>query len=92
MTGPIFYKQKRIGKDGKTFEMYKYRTMVIGADEKLEQYLNDNEDARKEYKKYKKLKDDPRVTKLGNFLRKTSIDEIPQLINILKNEMTLVGP
>ena len=92
MTGPIFYKQKRIGKDGKTFEMYKYRTMVVDADEKLKQYLEENEEAREEYSKYKKLKHDPRVTKIGNFLRKTSLDEFPQLLNILKGEMTLVGP
>ena len=90
--GPIFYKQKRIGKDGKIFNMYKYRSMVVNADEKLEKYLEENEEAAKEYKKYKKLKNDPRVTKIGNFIRKTSIDEIPQFINILKGEMSLVGP
>ena len=90
--GPVFYSQERIGKDGKIFKMYKYRSMVVGADEKLEQYLEENEDARKEYKKYKKLKCDPRVTKVGNFIRKTSLDEFPQFINVLKGEMSLVGP
>lgn len=90
--GPIFYTQERYGKDGKIFKMYKYRSMVVGADEKLEKYLAENEDARKEYQKYKKLKDDPRVTKVGDFIRKTSIDEFPQFINVLKGEMTLVGP
>lgn len=90
--GPIFYTQERIGKDGKTFKMYKYRSMVVGADEKLEKYLAENEEARKEYEEYKKLKNDPRVTKIGKIIRKTSIDEFPQFINILKGDMTLVGP
>lgn len=90
--GPIFYCQERIGKDGKIFKMYKYRSMVVGADEKLHKYLDENESAREEYKKYKKLKNDPRVTKVGNFIRKTSIDEFPQFINVLKGEMSLVGP
>lgn len=90
--GPIFYEQLRIGKNGKVFRMYKYRSMVIGADEKLRTYLEENEEAREEYSKYKKLKNDPRVTKVGNFIRKTSIDEFPQFINVLKGEMTLVGP
>ncbi len=90
--GPIFYAQKRIGKDGKVFTMYKYRSMVINADKKLNKYLRENEEAREEYKKYKKLKEDPRITKVGNFLRKTSLDEFPQFINVLKGEMSLVGP
>lgn len=90
--GPIFYSQNRIGKDGKNFKMYKFRSMIMGADEKLEKYLQENEDARKEYKINKKLKDDPRVTKIGKFIRKTSIDEFPQFINVLKGEMSLVGP
>lgn len=90
--GPIFYSQNRIGKDGKIFKMYKYRSMVVGADEKLAKYLEENEEAKKEYKKYKKLKHDPRVTKVGEFIRKTSLDEFPQFINVLKGEMSLVGP
>ena len=90
--GPIFYKQTRIGKDGKIFKMYKYRSMVVGADEILKTYLEENEEARKEYKKYKKLKNDPRITKMGKFLRKTSLDEFPQFINVLKGDMSLVGP
>lgn len=90
--GPIFYSQNRIGKDGKNFKMYKFRSMVMGADEKLEKYLQENEDARREYKINKKLKDDPRVTEIGKFIRKTSIDEFPQFINVLKGEMSLVGP
>lgn len=90
--GPIFYCQERIGQNGKIFKMYKYRSMIVGADEKLDKYLEENENAKEEYRKYKKLKNDPRVTKVGNFLRKTSIDEFPQFINVLKGEMSLVGP
>lgn len=90
--GPLFYSQKRIGKNGKIFKMYKFRSMCVGADEKLKKYLEENEEARKEYKKYKKLKYDPRVTKIGEFIRKTSIDEVPQFINVLKGDMSLVGP
>ena len=90
--GPIFYKQERIGKDGKIFKMYKYRSMVTGADEKLKQYLEENKEAREEYKKYKKLRNDPRITKIGEFIRKTSLDESPQFINVLKGDMSLVGP
>ena len=90
--GPIFYTQDRIGKDGKIFKMYKYRSMVVGADEKLKKYLEENEEARKEFKEYKKLKNDPRITKIGKFIRKTSLDEFPQFINVLKGEMSLVGP
>lgn len=89
--GPIFYSQYRMGKNGKLFKMYKYRSMVVGADEKLKKYLEENEEARKEYKKYKKLKHDPRVTKVGEFIRKTSLDEFPQFINVLKGDMSLVG-
>lgn len=90
--GPLFYEQLRIGKDGKEFRFYKFRSMVMNADEKLEEYLEQNEEARQEYEKYKKLKHDPRITKLGEFLRKTSIDEFPQFINVLKGDMSLVGP
>lgn len=90
--GPIFYTQERIGQNGKIFKMYKYRSMVVGADEKLEKYLEENEEAREEYKKYKKLKNDPRITIIGKILRKTSLDEFPQFINVLKGDMSLVGP
>ncbi len=88
----IFFVQNRIGKDGKIFKMYKFRTMIIGAEEELEKLLMENEDLRNEYELNKKIKDDPRVTKIGKFLRKTSLDEFPQFINILKGEMSLVGP
>lgn len=90
--GPIFYIQERIGKDGKIFKMLKYRSMVVGAEEKLKKYLSENEEARQEYKLYKKLKHDPRITKIGKFLRKTSLDEMPQLLHLLTGEMSLVGP
>lgn len=90
--GPIFYIQKRIGKDGKTFKMYKYRSMVVNADKKLRRHLLDNEEANEEFLKYRKLKDDPRVTTVGRFIRRTSLDEFPQFINVLKGEMSLVGP
>ena len=90
--GPVFYTQERIGKNGKIFKMYKYRSMVIDADERLEKYLEENEEAREEYREYKKLKNDPRITKIGKFIRKTSLDEFPQFINVLKGEMSLVGP
>ena len=85
----IFFIQNRIGKDGKIFKMYKFRTMIVGAEEEL---LIENEEIRNEYELNKKIKDDPRVTKIGKFLRKTSLDEFPQFINILKGEMSLVGP
>ncbi len=90
--GPLFFEQLRIGKNGKEFRLYKYRSMVMHADEKLWEYLNNNPEAKEEYKKYKKLKEDPRITRLGKFLRKTSLDEFPQFINVLKGDMSLVGP
>ena len=90
--GPMFYSQERIGKNGEIFKMYKFRSMVMNADEKLEELLKNDPEARAEYKKYKKLRNDPRVTKFGEFLRKTSLDEFPQFINVLKGEMSLVGP
>lgn len=90
--GPIFYYKERIGKNGKTFKMLKYRSMIVDADEQLEKYLKENKEAREEFKKYKKLKNDPRVTKVGAFLRKTSLDELPQLVHLLTGKMSLVGP
>ena len=90
--GPLFYEQLRIGKNGKQFRMYKFRSMCMNADDRLKEYLEENEEARKEYKKYKKLKCDPRITKVGKVLRATSLDEFPQLINVLIGNMSLVGP
>jgi len=90
--GPLFYSQERIGKNGKKFKMYKYRSMVSDADERLEKILAENEDLKKEFLENRKLKNDPRITKMGRFLRKTSLDEFPQFINVLKGDMSLVGP
>lgn len=90
--GPVFFCQERIGKDGKIFKMYKYRTMVVGAEEILQRNIEENTEMGKEYLENKKIKDDPRVTKIGKILRKTSLDEFPQFINVLKGEMSLVGP
>ena len=90
--GPLFYEQLRYGKEGKKFRIYKFRSMCIDADKKLEEYLAQNDEARKEFEENQKLKDDPRITKIGKFLRKTSIDELPQLINVLKGDMSLIGP
>mgnify|MGYP004611193065 FL=1 len=88
----IFYLQERIGKDGKIFKLIKYRTMILNADEKLEELMSCDTKIANEYKKYKKLDNDPRITKIGNYLRKSSVDEFPQFINILFNQMSLVGP
>lgn len=90
--GPLFYEQLRYGKEGKKFRIYKFRSMCVDADKKLKKYLENNEDARKEFEENQKLKNDPRITRIGNFLRKTSIDELPQLINVLKGDMSLIGP
>ena len=90
--GPLFYEQLRYGKNGKVFRLYKYRSMCIGADKKLKEYLENNEEAKREFEKTHKLQNDPRITKIGDFLRKTSLDELPQMINILKGDMSLVGP
>ncbi len=90
--GPLFYSQERIGKNGKHFKMYKFRSMVVDADDILKELLEKDEDARKEFEATRKLKNDPRITKIGNELRKTSLDEFPQFVNVLKGEMSLVGP
>jgi len=87
---PMFYTHTRIGKNGKEFKLYKFRSMVPNADEVLIEMLKDKKTA-EEYHKNKKLKNDPRITKVGKFLRKSSLDEIPQFINILKGDMSLVG-
>ncbi|MGB7244059.1 MAG: sugar transferase [Sulfitobacter sp.] len=86
------YRQKRIGLGGRTFTMWKLRTMVPDADKLLETHLAKNEFARAEWDKTQKLKEDPRITALGKFLRKSSLDELPQLWNVLKGDMSLVGP
>ncbi len=90
--GPAILKQERIGKNSKLFICYKFRTMYHDADKRLEIILAEDPAAKKEYETYWKLKNDTRVTAFGMFLRKTSLDEIPQIFNILKGEMSLVGP
>lgn len=90
--GPVFYTHERLGKDGKKFGMYKFRTMCVDADQKLKELLENDEDARQEWEENRKLKNDPRITKVGKILRKTSLDEVPQFINVLKGDMSLVGP
>ena len=90
--GKIFYIQERIGKNGKIFKLYKFRSMVENSEEILTNYLEENEEARREWMLKRKLANDPRITKIGKFIRKTSLDEIPQFINVIKGEMSLVGP
>ena len=90
--GPIFFTQNRIGKNGKEFKMYKYRTMVIGADKILEDLMEKDPAIREEYTKNKKLANDPRITSAGKFLREKSLDEFPQFINVLLGQMSLIGP
>lgn len=89
---PVIFTQDRIGKDGKLFKIYKIRTMVPNADEILKKLLENNEKLRLEYKKNKKLEHDPRVTSVGDKLRRSSLDEFPQFFNVLVGNMTLVGP
>ena len=90
--GPIFFSQIRVGKNGKLIKVYKFRSMYIDSQEKLKEILKKDPKARKEWETYFKLKNDPRVTKVGRFLRKTSLDELPQIFNVLKGDMSLVGP
>ncbi len=87
-----FYVQDRVGKDGKVFRMWKLRSMVADADTVLEDFLASDPAARAEWDHHQKLRDDPRITTLGRIIRKTSLDELPQLWNVLKGEMSLVGP
>lgn len=90
--GPAILRQERIGRKGRHFMCYKFRTMYCDAEERLKDILEKDAAAREEWRKYWKLKNDPRVTPVGEFLRKTSLDELPQLLNIVKGEMSLVGP
>lgn len=90
--GNPLYRQERLGRGGRAFGMLKIRTMVPGADALLEDYLCKNPEARREWKESQKLKCDPRITSVGCFLRKSSLDELPQLWNVLKGDMSIVGP
>ena len=90
--GPVIFKHMRVGKNGKEFPCYKFRSMCVDAKEKLEELLANDPEARAEWERDFKLKNDPRITRSGKFLRKTSLDELPQIFNVLKGEMSLVGP
>ncbi|HEY9019731.1 MAG TPA: sugar transferase [Paracoccaceae bacterium] len=87
-----FYVQKRLGRHGKVFRMYKLRSMVSNADKVLAAYLDSNPEARVEWDRDQKLKNDPRITRVGHLIRKTSLDELPQFFNVLKGDMSVVGP
>ncbi len=89
--GPVIYTQKRIGKGGKSFPIYKFRTMVVDADDRLAELLQESR-YRQEWEVYQKFSHDPRITKVGAILRKTSLDEFPQVFNVLKGDMSMVGP
>jgi len=90
--GPAIFSHERIGKNGKPFQCYKFRTMYNDATEQLTSLLASDKEVQQEWHKHRKLENDPRITSLGNFLRCTSLDELPQLFNVLKGEMSLVGP
>jgi undecaprenyl-phosphate galactose phosphotransferase len=90
--GPIIFVQERVGKGGKPFRLYKFRTMYVDAEERLKELLKNNPEAKAEWEEKYKLTNDPRVTPIGRILRKTSLDELPQIFNILKGEMSLIGP
>ncbi len=87
--GPVFFLHTRIGKNGKNIKIYKFRTMVTNAEELIKEFTPEQ---MKEYKENYKLTNDPRITKIGKFLRKTSLDELPQLINIIKGDLSIIGP
>ncbi|WP_332310351.1 sugar transferase [Altererythrobacter lutimaris] len=90
--GKVFFRQARIGRGGQEFQCYKFRTMEVDAERRLEVLLQNDAEARREWAEDQKLRNDPRITSIGTFLRKSSIDELPQLFNVLKGDMRLVGP
>lgn len=90
--GPVIYSHERVGRGGKAFRCYKFRTMYPDADAKLQQILATNPEMQKEWNDTRKLKQDPRVMPIGRFMRKTSIDELPQFWNVLKGDLSIVGP
>lgn len=91
-SGGVIFRQNRVGKGGKTIRIYKFRTMVPDAQKVLHRLLAERNDLKIEYERDHKLKNDPRVTRVGKFLRRTSLDELPQLLTIIKGDMSLVGP
>ncbi len=92
LPGPVFYRQERLGLRGKTIHYLKFRTMQLGAEQELEKLLRESSEARREFEKHHKLKKDPRVTRIGRFLRKFSLDELPQFWHVLQGDLSLVGP
>ena len=90
--GKVFFTQKRVGKDGKEFDIIKFRSMYPDAERRLRDILENDPQAKKEWEESFKLKNDPRITPIGKFLRKTSLDELPQFFNVLKGDMSVVGP
>jgi exopolysaccharide production protein ExoY len=90
--GPIIFAHRRVGKSGQSFYCYKFRSMVVDAEERLARLLRDDQQAREEWLRDHKLRNDPRVTAFGRFLRRSSIDELPQLLNVLRGDMSIVGP
>jgi exopolysaccharide production protein ExoY len=90
--GPAHYWQDRVGQGGRHFHFYKFRSMVVNGDEVLTSFLDSDPSAKSQWEEFQKLDDDPRITRFGRFIRRTSIDELPQLWNVLKGEMSLVGP
>lgn len=92
LSGPALFKQARVGFGGRQFNCYKFRSMIVGAEPVLERHLREDAEARAEWNAHRKLRNDPRITPLGRFLRKTSLDELPQLFNVLAGDMSIVGP
>ncbi|MFY0610013.1 MAG: sugar transferase [Hyphomicrobiaceae bacterium] len=92
MGGPVIFAHQRVGANGKAFKCYKFRTMISNAEQALLQHFADNPESKREWETTAKLRNDPRVTKLGRLLRRSSIDELPQLLNVLKGDMSCVGP
>lgn len=90
--GPIFYTQDRLGLHGHTFKLFKFRSMYVDADQRLEHILDSNPELKLEYDTFHKLRNDPRVTPIGRLLRRTSLDELPQLLNVVTGDINLVGP
>lgn len=90
--GPVIYSQPRVGMRGKAFRFYKFRSMVTNSDEYLTSFLETNPEAKSQWEEFQKLDDDPRITRFGHFIRRSSLDELPQLWNVVKGDMSLVGP